>query len=79
MIFGKVIETLPADFNRGGHGKLVHRFPVSRFSSARHSLAWYYVQKRRRISIQFPQAAGLSSSYDQVVSPLMMIQRARMT
>ena len=72
VIFGKIIETLTADFS------LVvvmenwfDRFPVSRFSSARHSLAWYYEQKRRRILHSIPfKLLGLSSSYDQVVSPL---------
>ena len=72
MIFGKIIETLPADFsvvvvmeNR------FDRFPVSRFSSARHSLACYYVRKRRRILHSIPfKLLGLSSSYDQVVAPL---------
>ena len=47
------------------------RFPVSRFSSATHSLSWYYVRKRRRILHSIPfKLLGLSSSYDQVVARL---------
>lgn len=72
VIFGKIIETLPADFSAVVvMENWFDRFPVSRFSSARHSLAWYYVQKRRRILHSIPfKLLGLSSSYDQVVAPL---------
>ena len=72
VIFGKIIETLPADFSAVVvMENWFDRFPMSRFSSARHSLAWYYVQKRRRILHSIPfKLLGLSSSYDQVVSPL---------
>ena len=72
VIFGKIIETLPADFSVVVvMENWFDRFPVSRFSPARHALAWYYVQKRRRILHLIPfKLLGLSSSYDQVVSPL---------
>ena len=72
VIFGKIIEMLPADFSAVVvMENWFDRFPVSHFSSARHSLAWYYVQKRRRILHSIPfKLLGLSSSYDQVVAPL---------
>ncbi len=72
VIFGKIIKTLPDDFSAVVvMENWFDRFPVSRFSSARHSLAWYYVQKRRRILHSIPfKLLGLSSSYDQVVAPL---------
>ena len=72
VIFGKIIEMLPADFSAVVvMENWFDQFPVSRFSSARHSLAWYYVQKRRRILHSIPfKLLGLSSSYDQVVAPL---------
>ena len=55
VIFGKIIETLPADFSVVVvMENWFDRFPVSRFSSARHALAWYYVQKRRRILHSIP-------------------------
>ena len=81
VIFGKIIETLPADFSVVSVMKnWFDRFPVSRFSSARHSLAWYYVQKRRRILHSIPfNLLGISSSYDQVGSPLDDDTKARMT
>ena len=72
VIFGKIIETLPADFS--AVVVMVNwfdRFPVSRFLSAGHSLAWYYVRKRRRILHSIPfKLLGLCSSYDQLVAPL---------
>ena len=72
VIFGKIIETLPADFSAVVvMENWFDRFPVSRFSSERHSLAWYYVWKRRRILHSIPfKLLGLSSSYEQVVAPL---------
>ena len=72
VIFGKITEPLPAHFSAVVvMENWFHQYPVSRFSSARHALARYYVQRRRRIlhSISF-QLLGLSSSYDQVVAPL---------
>ena len=63
VIFGKIIEMLPADFSAVVvMENWFDRFPVSRFSSSRHSLAWYYVQKRRRILHSIPfKLLGLSS------------------
>ena len=71
VIFGKIIETLPADFSAVVvMENWFDRFPVLRFSSARHALVLYYVQKRRRILHSIPfKMLGLSSSYDQVVAP----------
>ena len=55
VIFGKISETLPADFSAVVvMESWLNRFVVSRFSSARHLLACYYVQKRRL----YLQAAG---------------------
>ena len=72
VIFGKIIETLPDNFSAVvAMENWFDRFPVSRFSSARHSLAWHYVRKRKRILHSIPfKLLGLSSSYDQVVAPL---------
>ena len=71
VIFGKIIEMLPADFSAVVvMENCFDRLPVSRFLSARHALARYYVQKRRRILHSMPfKLLWLSSSYDQVVAP----------
>ena len=72
VIFGKIIEKLPADFSAVVvMENWIDRFQVLRFLSAGHSLAWYYVRKRRRILHSIPfKLLGLSSSYDQAVAPL---------
>ena len=63
VIFGKMIVTLPADFSAVVvMENWFDRFPVSRFSSARHALAWYYLRKRWRIFHSIPfKLLGLSS------------------
>ena len=72
VIFGRIIETLPADFSAVVvMENWFDRFPVSRLSSARHALARYYVRKRWRILYSIPfKLLGLSSSNDQAVAPL---------